>query len=169
MVFKIGMWHSRLPPFMANGILNFHFDYPHLSLIYPPYMYYICIWPVTRWLRRWPLLWQLIGFEHSSYLPGCFLNLHNLNLLILNVNIKRGRVELYSPRWKILGGSRQKGYQKRSLQITEHSKHSAGEKWGRQQDAGHIPDDAPSCQVTQKILQLYSINMQYTQHATCNN
>ena len=56
------------------------------------------------------------------------LNVPNLNLLILNVNIKRGRVELYSPRWKILGGSRQKGYKKRSLQITEHSKHSAGEK-----------------------------------------
>ena len=43
----------------------------------------ICIWPVTRWLRRWPLLWQLIGFEHSSYPLGCCLNLPNLNLLIL--------------------------------------------------------------------------------------
>ena len=101
-------------------------------LICPPYMYYICIWPVTRWLRRWPLLWQLIGFQHSSYLPGCCLNLHNLNLLILNVNIKGGRVELYSPRWKILGGARQKGYQKRSLHITVHSKQSAGEKWSRE-------------------------------------
>ena len=30
------MWHSRPPrdppPFMANAILNFHFDYPHTSL-----------------------------------------------------------------------------------------------------------------------------------------
>ena len=35
--FKIGMWHSRPPrdppPFMANAILNFHFDFPHPSLI----------------------------------------------------------------------------------------------------------------------------------------
>ena len=36
--FRIGMWHSRPPrdppppPFMANTILNFHFDYPHPSL-----------------------------------------------------------------------------------------------------------------------------------------
>ena len=34
--FKIGMWHSRPletpPPFMANAILNFHFDFPHPSL-----------------------------------------------------------------------------------------------------------------------------------------
>ena len=31
------MWHSRPPPdpppFIANAILNFHFDYPHTSLI----------------------------------------------------------------------------------------------------------------------------------------
>ena len=27
------MWNSRPPPFMANTILNFHFDYLHLSLI----------------------------------------------------------------------------------------------------------------------------------------
>ena len=27
------MWHSRLPPFMANAILNFHFDFLHPSLI----------------------------------------------------------------------------------------------------------------------------------------
>ena len=31
------MWHSRPPrdppPFMANAILNFHFDYPHPSLM----------------------------------------------------------------------------------------------------------------------------------------
>ena len=31
------MWHSRPPrdppPFMANAILNFHFDFPHPSLI----------------------------------------------------------------------------------------------------------------------------------------
>ena len=30
------MWHSRPvstpPPFMANAILNFHFDFPHTSL-----------------------------------------------------------------------------------------------------------------------------------------
>ena len=26
------MWHSRPPPFMANTILNFHFDYLHPSL-----------------------------------------------------------------------------------------------------------------------------------------
>ena len=26
------MWHSRPPPFMANAILNFHFDYWHTSL-----------------------------------------------------------------------------------------------------------------------------------------
>ena len=26
------MWHSRPPPFMANAILNFHFDFPHPSL-----------------------------------------------------------------------------------------------------------------------------------------
>ena len=34
--FRIGMWHSRPPrdpPLMANAILNFHFDYPHPSLI----------------------------------------------------------------------------------------------------------------------------------------
>ena len=35
--FKIGMLHSRPPrdppPFMANAILNFHFDFPHPSLI----------------------------------------------------------------------------------------------------------------------------------------
>ena len=35
--FKIGMWHSRPPrdppPFMANAILNFHFDFLHPSLI----------------------------------------------------------------------------------------------------------------------------------------
>ena len=31
--FKIGMWHSRPPPFMANAILNFHFDYLTPSLI----------------------------------------------------------------------------------------------------------------------------------------
>ena len=35
-IFKIGMWHSRPPrdpsPFMANAILNFHFDFPHTSL-----------------------------------------------------------------------------------------------------------------------------------------
>ena len=34
--FKIGMWHSRPPrdppAFMANTILNFHFDYRHTSL-----------------------------------------------------------------------------------------------------------------------------------------
>ena len=34
--FKIGMWHSRPPrdppPFMANAILNFHFDYLTTSL-----------------------------------------------------------------------------------------------------------------------------------------
>ena len=31
--FRIGMWHSRPPPpFMANTILNFHFDYLHPSL-----------------------------------------------------------------------------------------------------------------------------------------
>ena len=34
--FKIGKWHSRPPrdppPFMANAILNFHFDYWHPSL-----------------------------------------------------------------------------------------------------------------------------------------
>ena len=34
--FKIGMWHSRTPrdppPFMANAILNFHFDYVTPSL-----------------------------------------------------------------------------------------------------------------------------------------
>merc|ERR1712209_68790 len=34
--FKIGMWHLRPPrdppPFMANAILNFHFDYWHTSL-----------------------------------------------------------------------------------------------------------------------------------------
>ena len=34
--FKIGMWHSRPPPFMANTILNFHFDYRHTSLIITP-------------------------------------------------------------------------------------------------------------------------------------
>ena len=39
--FKIGMWHSRPPrdpppPFMANAILNFHFDYWHTSLIRDP-------------------------------------------------------------------------------------------------------------------------------------
>ena len=31
------MWHSRPPrdppPFMANAIINFHFDFPHTSLI----------------------------------------------------------------------------------------------------------------------------------------
>ena len=31
------MWHSRPPrdppPFMANAILNFHFDFPHTSLM----------------------------------------------------------------------------------------------------------------------------------------
>ena len=36
--FKIGMWHSRPyrdpPPFMANAILNFHFDFLTPSLIY---------------------------------------------------------------------------------------------------------------------------------------
>ena len=35
--FKIGMWHSRPPrappPFMANAILNFHFDFLNPSLI----------------------------------------------------------------------------------------------------------------------------------------
>ena len=30
--FRIGMWHSRPPPFMANTILNFHFDYWNTSL-----------------------------------------------------------------------------------------------------------------------------------------
>ena len=38
--FKIGMWHSRTPrdppPFMANAILNFHFDFltPSLTFIH---------------------------------------------------------------------------------------------------------------------------------------
>ena len=30
--FRIGMWNSRPPPFMANTILNFHFDYWNTSL-----------------------------------------------------------------------------------------------------------------------------------------
>ena len=36
--FRIGMWHSRPPrdppPFMANTILNFHFDYLNTSLTF---------------------------------------------------------------------------------------------------------------------------------------
>ena len=44
--FKIGMWHSRpprdRPPFMANVILNFHFDYWHPSLTHGPRMDVIC-------------------------------------------------------------------------------------------------------------------------------
>ena len=31
--FRIGMWHSRPPPFMEKTILNFHFDYLTPSLI----------------------------------------------------------------------------------------------------------------------------------------
>ena len=33
--FRIGMWHSRPPPFMARAILDFHFDYlkPSLSRV----------------------------------------------------------------------------------------------------------------------------------------
>ena len=30
------MWHSRPPPFMANAILNFHFDFLNTSLTFPP-------------------------------------------------------------------------------------------------------------------------------------
>ena len=41
--FKIGMWHSRPPPFMANAILNFHFDYWHTSLIHHTAL------PLTLW------------------------------------------------------------------------------------------------------------------------
>ena len=32
--FRIGMWNSRPPPFMAKTILNFHFDYWNPSLSY---------------------------------------------------------------------------------------------------------------------------------------
>ena len=65
--FKIGKWHSRPPrdppPFMANAILNFHFDYltPSLSCtelafsharitsFKPQQRQWVCEWKSDRW------------------------------------------------------------------------------------------------------------------------
>ena len=46
------MWHSRPvstpPPFMANAILNFHFDYLNPSLTYTPWVVPSWGWTVSR-------------------------------------------------------------------------------------------------------------------------
>ena len=50
--FEIGTWHSRPPrdplPFMANTILNFHFDYLNTSLI------------TGHWL--WDIFWDTLYY-----------------------------------------------------------------------------------------------------------
>ena len=50
--FKIGKWHSRPPrdppPFMANAILNFHFDFLKPSLIHNLYVILIRPWLLER-------------------------------------------------------------------------------------------------------------------------
>ena len=42
------MWHSRPPPFMANAILNFHFDYWHTSLmcVLTSHFLFVIIWVI---------------------------------------------------------------------------------------------------------------------------
>ena len=51
------MWHSRpprdTPPFMANAILNFHFDFPHTSLIFGFHPCYI--FPLPQHYHSFPL------------------------------------------------------------------------------------------------------------------
>ena len=46
--FKIGMWHSRPPrdppPFMANAIFNFHFDFLNPSLSRTQHSGPLCLW-----------------------------------------------------------------------------------------------------------------------------
>ena len=45
------MWHSRPtrdpPPFMANAILNFHFDFLHASLIITPNIIIVIVTMIT--------------------------------------------------------------------------------------------------------------------------
>ena len=49
------MWHSRPPPFMANAILNFHFDYWHTSLIKYRHLRFLYVAHWNQVQRRCPV------------------------------------------------------------------------------------------------------------------
>ena len=71
--FKIGKWHSRPPrdppPFMANAILNFHFDYPHTSLTLTVWLK-LTLWSIrfTAWKKCQPVNMKLLSSRHHSVL-----------------------------------------------------------------------------------------------------
>ena len=69
--FRIGMWHSRPPrdppPFMANTILNFHFDYLNPSLRHS--FASCCLWGEAGNLGIsgvWVFKGHQLAFEHSE-------------------------------------------------------------------------------------------------------
>ena len=65
------MWHARPPPpFMANAILNFHFDFPHTSLNKDEYLcYHFCVAPCISSLR-WKIVQEGVNFNFSKKIAG---------------------------------------------------------------------------------------------------
>ena len=73
--FKIGMWHSRSPrdppPFLANAILNFHFDYLNPSLT--PSVGVLSVAPalLKACVYNSFLSSKASSFDHTWFLSGC--------------------------------------------------------------------------------------------------
>ena len=77
--FRIGMWNSR-PPFMEKNILNFHFDYLIIRLIW---LHKHHLW---RWVKD-----QILQATSINQLP-----------LVFNWRNKRGKVPVTSLMWQLI-------------------------------------------------------------------
>ena len=118
--FRIAMWHSRPPrdppPFMANAILDFHFDYWHTSLSARPLgnsdtidgIYYV-IQHLCNIVMNWgdqhpppPIPYYVIyGQPLKTFCPSSSLTKTFLNLLVPNHQLSQDTCKKYFWNFKI--------------------------------------------------------------------
>ena len=101
------MWHSRPlwdpPPFMANAILNFHFDFLHPSLIFSLVLCWPMCWTDTtistrqRFLILKNINWTLVIYQIKVFVVRMKKEMMDVNLNLIGESLLRGA----RPRWGI--------------------------------------------------------------------
>ena len=92
------MWHlkpvSTPPPFMANAILNFHFDFPHPSLIWCALQKLNCrIFPhVVRYFPPWRIFIQKMQRNREVHFPPYIFTLQKFHPIFSEHNIWRASI-----------------------------------------------------------------------------
>ena len=87
---------SRPPPFMANTILNFHFDYRHtflsLNLNMPQFVLFQMCWEANHSPPQLSLLFMVAHFKHV-------INIFSLPLQLMSTAILNN-IQVHHQHWK---------------------------------------------------------------------